>query len=115
MKKLFTPLFLVIVLAFTACGAEADWTQLKPGMTEEEVKAAFGEPNMTMTILGQTTWTYSGDKEVYFLDGKTVEGFDDAKGLDDVLGEVENTLEMGMDTLQGTMEDVTEEMTPEEK
>lgn len=61
MKKL-TTLFtaLALTIMFVACGGGSNFdpSTVNEGMTEAEVKAAAGEPSMSMTIMDETILTY---------------------------------------------------------
>ena len=84
MKKL-TTLFsaLALTVMLVACGGSSfDPAKVNEGMTEAEVKAAVGEPSMSMTIMDETVLTY-GEYMVTIKDDKVTsveKATDDAGG-----------------------------------
>ncbi len=129
MKKLALLAVVVMAVMIQACGGGAsfDAAQLKEGMSQDEVKALFGEPTMTMTVMGKTTWSY-GDNDVYFGEDGTVTmeahgslEEEMSEGLNDLMNEVEEAVEdMGEEVeteVEGAvegMEEAVEEVSGEE-
>lgn len=68
MKRVLGVFAVAVAMVLVSCGS-ADFTQVKEGMSKEEVVKLVGEPTMEMTIMGQTTLTYSSHT-VSMKDGK---------------------------------------------
>jgi len=56
----------------TPAGTGAKRTEIKPGMTTAEVRAALGEPGAEVVFGGKTQWTYPA-LTVVFVDGKVTD------------------------------------------
>ena len=61
----------LFALGLTSCGSP-DFTQVKEGMSKEEVTKLVGEPNSSLTIMGKTELTYKGHS-VKLVDDKVTE------------------------------------------
>jgi Zn-dependent protease with chaperone function len=58
--------------AATSAGPATRRTEIKPGMTAAEVRAALGEPQAEVVFGGRTQWTYPG-LTVVFVSGKVTD------------------------------------------
>ena len=56
----------------TSAGPATKRTEIKPGMTTTEVRAAFGDPEAEVVFGGKTQWTYPG-LTVVFVGGKVTD------------------------------------------
>lgn len=69
----------LVLLGPAAIRAEADWSQLRIGLTADETIAALGRPMLRTTGRGFETWTYDNGAEVLLYD--SVVGWTKPAGL----------------------------------